>query len=654
MAFDLKLISKFVDAGASRLVGQDPATIATQQAQDAINAASSTLNIDDDAARKVVAMNLYTQMHNNGIVPDDVWTRLPPDLRAVLKYGPADLKFNQTATKIKTFGTPAAILISVLAALGLGISATVAIPAGLVALVWYFNGLANDWNDVFHWGPQFQQQTAIELYKEAQKLDEVGLTDYGQFKMEEVDSLLTALQRAGVMTILNPVSAFTAILNRENLISALKDIISTLNADGTVPTKKQVLGILRGWIHAPQEGAAAGVAILGPTAGVALAGAAGYAAAAAVPRATQYVQVKQKLFLGAIFGGSVANEINFARVVDDKITDEADLLNDAQVNLNKWLATLPGNLTYKINIKLNPVDENNVQKVGTWAVLSMYINNKYNKALFLDDVLLGPLDPLAYYPESYRTLSIAMNLPSTLKGGEVAVVKAPTGGIRVVDKQGNEITDIFETGVVSGPTPGLLTAPGAQAPSAVAVVPTPLTTPASNITDVLPEFSSANGGAAMFIRPIGGIYWEHKLVAKNATEDQYNAFIQRSGAVSVNKINEFNPNLYAQSFDLSKAQVMRTNVVIPQVTVAPAPPQAVAPTPPSPTYPRTVTVNVPVLFVRSEPKTSAPLTGSERLYAGNVFQTKGYIMGENVEGENRWWVSQYGNYVWVGGTKEKP
>lgn len=71
-------------------------------------------------------------------------------------------------------------------------------------------------------------------------------------------------------------------------------------------------------------------------------------------------------------------------------------------------------------------------------------------------------------------------------------------------------------------------------------------------------------------------------------------------------------------------------------------------------FPRTVTVNVSVLNVRSAPNSTAPLAGSQELYNGETFIANNYVVGQLVSGENRWWVSQYGNYVWVGGTSTKP
>jgi len=73
-----------------------------------------------------------------------------------------------------------------------------------------------------------------------------------------------------------------------------------------------------------------------------------------------------------------------------------------------------------------------------------------------------------------------------------------------------------------------------------------------------------------------------------------------------------------------------------------------------PEYRGWVTVGSSSVYVRSAPSRTAPLAGSRVLSPGTRFEVVGWTYGEMVEGENRWWISKYGNYVWVGGTIEKP
>jgi len=71
-------------------------------------------------------------------------------------------------------------------------------------------------------------------------------------------------------------------------------------------------------------------------------------------------------------------------------------------------------------------------------------------------------------------------------------------------------------------------------------------------------------------------------------------------------------------------------------------------------YPTTVCTGNWYTNVRAEPTTSAPLSGSRKLSPGVCFEVVGYVYGECIEGECRWWKSKFGNYVWVGATIQKP
>lgn len=54
--------------------------------------------------------------------------------------------------------------------------------------------------------------------------------------------------------------------------------------------------------------------------------------------------------------------------------------------------------------------------------------------------------------------------------------------------------------------------------------------------------------------------------------------------------------------------------------------------------------------VRNQPNSKAgALAGSRYLYQGNTFEAVGTVIGENVSGNNVWYKSWKGNYVWSGG-----
>lgn len=68
---------------------------------------------------------------------------------------------------------------------------------------------------------------------------------------------------------------------------------------------------------------------------------------------------------------------------------------------------------------------------------------------------------------------------------------------------------------------------------------------------------------------------------------------------------------------------------------------------------RTVTVNVDKLNCRQWASTTANLV-REPVTDGDVLHVLGWVEGEEVDGERRWWVTTYGTRVWSGGTKETP
>lgn len=53
-------------------------------------------------------------------------------------------------------------------------------------------------------------------------------------------------------------------------------------------------------------------------------------------------------------------------------------------------------------------------------------------------------------------------------------------------------------------------------------------------------------------------------------------------------------------------------------------------------------------YVRAAPNTAAALAGSRVLEPGNTFQYSGKVTGQSVGGNNVWYKSVYGHYVWSG------
>lgn len=55
--------------------------------------------------------------------------------------------------------------------------------------------------------------------------------------------------------------------------------------------------------------------------------------------------------------------------------------------------------------------------------------------------------------------------------------------------------------------------------------------------------------------------------------------------------------------------------------------------------------------VRKQPKVSAPLSGSKQLSKGVKFEYTAIVTGDKVSGNNKWYKSAKGNFVWSGNVK---
>ena len=159
----------------------------------------------------------------------------------------------------------------------------------------------------------------------------------------------------------------------------------------------------------------------------------------AEPRQTKTTGTKYKIYVGTLAGGRVAEGLPFAPIIDDEITDTADLMQDVMKNLTLWLSKAPSQMTWEIQIKLAPYDTFGVRKQGYWLSLSLYYTSRWAKRLFMEEILLGPVDPVKYPVLDRESVSVTTPL---LSGGTMATDQTQiisSGRIAATDNEGNVV-----------------------------------------------------------------------------------------------------------------------------------------------------------------------------------------------------------------------
>lgn len=72
----------------------------------------------------------------------------------------------------------------------------------------------------------------------------------------------------------------------------------------------------------------------------------------------------------------------------------------------------------------------------------------------------------------------------------------------------------------------------------------------------------------------------------------------------------------------------------------------------TPAYPKWVkVVSRGGAYVRSKPTTASSLAGSRYLPYLTPFRVSGVVTGQSINGNNKWYKSMYGNYIWSGNIK---
>ena len=586
-----RTLEEFANASPERRAAEFSNTtpeVAVQQARDLVDSLKEEYSFTEDEAKQHIAAQIAKAAEEKGGDPDEVFANYPPELQRFIVYKPSDLKKNQNVTQVGL------ILAPLLFATG----------GSLVALA-AFRGLA----------------AAAPFIAEALALSRTGKSALQVANLIAL-SKAAAFPKVVKLGVLGAVAtglawyASTAVNNWNDVFHWGKFQQQQLTVELEKLRRQQGFG----------------------------AGGGGYTPQSKT-RVSSYTTAKPKLFIGPIFNGRVAVPDKFVRSVDDKITSDEDLKDDVEINLVRYLAKLPNNLTYTIGLKNNAMDEFGVPQIGTWATLTLYLSNVHNKRIFIDEILLGPVDPVVYYPESQRVEQLQYEIPKLVKFDTLKPLQLPSGVEFSVDTAGNVVSGFFDdkpTAISGGNLP---TAAGPAAVAAASPTAKPIVMDDS-------YFIHPDGSPAQIWRGVGDELWVFNVYDALTTAEEKQQLAPRSDKFSI-----LPEKLKARGVNFSSIRTERfiTDRIVPAQNAGKYHSKSfeeffgVAPES-SGTLVKTVQVTVPTLFVRGAPNTQAPLAGSQRLNNGDVFAVVEIVGGESVEGNNKWWKSAKGNFVWSGGT----
>ena len=364
--------------------------------------------VADDEIKKLVAATTYDKVEENGQSPDKFWGDLDQKARDALKFSPESLRADMGRTKF------------------LGLAQTLLwVAAGTAASVAGIRGIPI-------------------LLRTLAKLSTARSTGASALTLMTIieEGKIAGIARVWIPGLIAGIAAAGGWLTgglTNNLNDALlwgRIFLDQAHSDIEKAAKQKEFG----------------------TGG----GATGVAEPTSRTRITISKTSEPKVAVGTIFQSIVKNTEAFKRVVDDQITSADDLKTDVQLNLNKWLATLPGRLHYEIRIVLNPLDEDGNKKLGTWAVLMIGHRNSQGVFQHMQVVPLGPIEPTIYRPTTKEIQTIQVDIPKLLTSEEIINLDLPTTGLRTVDNRGN-VTPISFTNGQSPTGGGIVTsAPGAE------------------------------------------------------------------------------------------------------------------------------------------------------------------------------------------------
>lgn len=392
----------------------------------------------DDELKEVIAATTYEQVEAEGKDPEDFWAGLTPEAKADLQFSPTAVKRSMERTKFLGI-TSALLFVSALAAGG------VAGVRGIPILVKTLGRLAT---------ARASGQGALQLMTIIEEGKILGISKVW------IPGLIGSMAAAGgwlTSTMTNNLND-TDFWGRNFLGQAASDFEKALEA------KNKMEGGGGTGLTAEQQ-------------------------ARTIIR--MVTEKKPEQFIGTLFSAKLGNVEQFDRKIDDEITSVDDLTTDVKINLNKWLATLPGRMGYSIIIRKDPVDEFGAKQSGIWATMTLFITHMSGKTMPIDTILLGPVDPKIRMVLFKETKTIEAQIPELLSSQTVREIQLPTGVVDIFDENNER--------VFSGSATPPATPPAT--PTATPPVPPPVTsTPTGNFWAI---FTNSRSGQGFQLGPFG-------------------------------------------------------------------------------------------------------------------------------------------------------
>ena len=377
--------------------------------------AAKAAGLDDDELLKIAAGTRYDQVEQAGGSPDDFWRGLSPAQQEAIRFSPESLRRSMDRTSF--LGLTSAVLF--VAAFGAGL---IGAARGIPIIYSTIAKLA---------AARAAGATALDLTVILEEAKALGIAKVW------IPGLIAGIATAG---------GWLTSSQTNNLNDV--DLWGRINLQQAAGDYAKAQARLRA----------------GAT------GAGGFGDRTyPLTRITMATTAKPVVVIGTLFSSVVKRTDAFDRVPDDAITSASDLQADAQVNLNKWLASLPGRLLYNISIQSNPFDEHGNRQTGSWITLGIAIRSVAGKVTPLDTILLGPIDPVVYMPRSQEISTVQIELPKLLTAQELAEVRLPAGGLKTIGVDGTVIPVVLPESMPAAfapPTSPVAVAAAAQAAAA--------------------------------------------------------------------------------------------------------------------------------------------------------------------------------------------